>query len=98
MRVFRLKVCCTILLACADVYCFAQADSILLKNSLVSRTFKFTKGKEGFYTTSIKNIAGKSEFIKEPSEDFSIAVNGEKFNGKNVIYDSRVITGCKIYG
>ncbi len=91
MKIFGLKRCFTIVLAGAGVYCFAQSDSIVLKNKLVSRTFKFTKGKEGFYTTSFKNITAKSEFIKERSEDFCVAVNGEKINGNNVIYNSHVI-------
>lgn len=91
MKIFRLTVAVILMLAGTSVYCFAQPDSIVFKNNLVSRTFKFTKGKQGFYTTSFKNLQANTEFIKEQSQDFMISVNGEIFNGTNVVYNNHVI-------
>ncbi len=80
----------------------AQSDSVVLQNKFISRTFKFTKGTKGFFTTSFKNHEGKNEFIKGGSEEFSISVNGETITGRNSIYLSHSIeriadeTKCKV--
>ncbi|MBA4168159.1 MAG: alpha-galactosidase, partial [Chitinophagaceae bacterium] len=79
-----------ILLICSltTVDVCAQADSVTLKNDLVSRTFCFNKKLPGFYTAGYKNLVTKAEYSKPGTEEFAITVNGTPLTGRNCTYNS----------
>jgi alpha-galactosidase len=89
-RIFCVRTYLFILFVAVNTGSLAQPDSVVLSNNIVSRTVKFTRGKEGFYTTSFKNLEGKSEYIKKTSDDFSVSVDGKIYNGSNTTYTSHI--------
>jgi len=81
-----LKAVLIFFLSFATLQVWAQADSIILKNKSVSRTFYFDKGAPGFYTGSYRNLVTGVEYARSGTGEFGIEVNGTEVTGKNCVY------------
>ena len=65
---------------------YAQKDSIIIGNNLVSRTFLFDKSTNGFYSSAFSNLNKKVNYIRIGNEEFAIKIGTLEVTGLNSRY------------
>jgi len=71
---------------------WAQPDSVTIQNNMVARTFRFERGKAGFYTSTFRNKQADANYTRPGTAEFAVTVDGAEQTGQNVTYLNHTIT------